>query len=147
MLKEAYPGIELGSVDGFQGREKEAVVVSTVRSNPEHEVGFLGEKRRLNGMSTPLISNCVAIFTVLLLRSRFLKTSLLTRGCSRDDTSEATPLCDRRLGYHKQVRIGPNPSIQLSHNRILLLRHRFSRKRGSWVSRSRVVQLRNTKLP
>jgi DNA polymerase alpha-associated DNA helicase A len=53
MLKEAYPGIELGSVDGFQGREKEAVVVSTVRSNPEHEVGFLGEKRRLNGMLSP----------------------------------------------------------------------------------------------
>jgi DNA polymerase alpha-associated DNA helicase A len=50
MLKEAYPGIELGSVDGFQGREKEAVVVSLVRSNAEHEVGFLGEKRRLNGM-------------------------------------------------------------------------------------------------
>jgi DNA polymerase alpha-associated DNA helicase A len=51
LLRETYPGIELGSVDGFQGREKEAVVVSLVRSNPGHEVGFLGEKRRLNGTS------------------------------------------------------------------------------------------------
>lgn len=49
MLKDKFPGIELGSIDGFQGREKEAVIVSLVRSNPKHEVGFLAEKRRLNG--------------------------------------------------------------------------------------------------
>ncbi|KAL4728659.1 hypothetical protein ACLX1H_005410 [Fusarium chlamydosporum] len=51
-LKDKFPGIELGSVDGFQGREKEAVIVSLVRSNSEGEVGFLGEKRRLNGKVT-----------------------------------------------------------------------------------------------
>ncbi|ROT35267.1 hypothetical protein SODALDRAFT_337327 [Sodiomyces alkalinus F11] len=49
-LKEKFPGIELGSVDGFQGREKEAVIVSLVRSNSQGEVGFLGEKRRLNAV-------------------------------------------------------------------------------------------------
>src|SRR6202041_1688230 len=45
--RDEFRGIELGSVDGFQGREKEAVVVSLVRSGAD--VGFLAEKRRLNG--------------------------------------------------------------------------------------------------
>ncbi|EXJ77147.1 hypothetical protein A1O3_10305 [Capronia epimyces CBS 606.96] len=60
LLKAKYANIELGSVDGFQGREKEAVVVSLVRSNAEHEVGFLGERRRLNvAMTRPKRHLCV----------------------------------------------------------------------------------------
>jgi hypothetical protein len=42
------PGLEIDSVDGFQGREKEAVVISLVRSNPRGEIGFLGDLRRMN---------------------------------------------------------------------------------------------------
>jgi superfamily I DNA and/or RNA helicase len=40
--------VEVGSVDGFQGREKEAVVISLVRSNLGGSVGFLAETRRMN---------------------------------------------------------------------------------------------------
>jgi ATP-dependent RNA/DNA helicase IGHMBP2 len=42
------PGLEIDSVDGFQGREKEAVILSLVRSNPENEIGFLADVRRTN---------------------------------------------------------------------------------------------------
>lgn len=40
--------IEVDTVDGFQGREKEAILVTLVRSNGEGEIGFLGDTRRTN---------------------------------------------------------------------------------------------------
>jgi len=49
LLRELLPGeIEIDSVDGFQGREQEAVIISLVRSNREGQVGFLAETRRMN---------------------------------------------------------------------------------------------------
>ena len=47
----AAPGadlVEVASVDSFQGREAEAVVISTVRSNDRQSVGFLADVRRAN---------------------------------------------------------------------------------------------------
>ena len=40
--------VEIGSIDGFQGREKEAVIISLVRSNNDGEIGFLRDTRRMN---------------------------------------------------------------------------------------------------
>jgi len=45
---ERAAGLEIGTVDGFQGREKEAVIVDLVRSNERGEIGFLANTRRMN---------------------------------------------------------------------------------------------------
>jgi superfamily I DNA and/or RNA helicase len=48
LAAERAAGVEVGTVDGFQGREKEAVIVDLVRSNDHGELGFLSNTRRMN---------------------------------------------------------------------------------------------------
>ena len=46
MLKNE--NLEIHTVDGFQGREKEIIIISFVRGNEEGNIGFLNEERRFN---------------------------------------------------------------------------------------------------
>jgi superfamily I DNA and/or RNA helicase len=45
-------GVEVRTVDGFQGREKEIILISLVRSNDENEIGFLVNQQRMNVLLT-----------------------------------------------------------------------------------------------
>ncbi|SCU88622.1 LAME_0E00562g1_1 [Lachancea meyersii CBS 8951] len=71
-----YPRVEISTVDGFQGREKDVIILSLVRSNDSFEVGFLADERRLNvAMTRPKRQLCVIGNMETLGRSKvkFLK--------------------------------------------------------------------------
>lgn len=51
MMKRDIKNVEIKSIDGFQGREKELIIISTVRCNKlqgKESVGFLSDWKRLN---------------------------------------------------------------------------------------------------
>lgn len=46
--RNRFDNLEINTVDGFQGREKEVVILSLVRSNSYKNIGFLRDLRRIN---------------------------------------------------------------------------------------------------
>lgn len=45
-------GVEVRTVDGFQGREKDIILISLVRANDQNEIGFLVNPQRMNVLLT-----------------------------------------------------------------------------------------------
>ena len=40
--------ISINTVDGFQGQERDIILISLVRNNPKGDIGFLRDLRRMN---------------------------------------------------------------------------------------------------
>ena len=48
MLSSFQQYINVNTVDGFQGQERDIIYISLVRSNAKGEIGFLKDIRRMN---------------------------------------------------------------------------------------------------
>lgn len=77
MLLPEVPKLEIRSVDGFQGGEREAVVISLVRSSARggmNGIGFLRDERRLNVAVTRAKRHCAVICdSETVTQDRFIK--------------------------------------------------------------------------
>lgn len=78
---QEYPmafDVEVSTIDSFQGREADAVVISMVRSNSMGEVGFLADRRRMNVAITRAKSHVAVVCdTSTICNNAFLARLLL----------------------------------------------------------------------
>eukprot|EP00227_Mantoniella_beaufortii_P010412 CAMPEP_0197594112 /NCGR_PEP_ID=MMETSP1326-20131121/19759_1 /TAXON_ID=1155430 /ORGANISM="Genus nov. species nov., Strain RCC2288" /LENGTH=1013 /DNA_ID=CAMNT_0043160221 /DNA_START=77 /DNA_END=3114 /DNA_ORIENTATION=+ len=77
LRQQLYKDIEVASVDSFQGREKDFIILSCVRSNEKAGIGFLNDPRRLNVAMTRARSGLVIIGNPKVLNRQPLFHDLL----------------------------------------------------------------------
>jgi ATP-dependent RNA/DNA helicase IGHMBP2 len=70
-------GLDVNSIDGFQGQEKDIIYISLVRSNDRSEIGFLVDERRLNVALTRAKKKLVVVGDSSTIGSHPIFNSLL----------------------------------------------------------------------
>ncbi|KAJ6389130.1 hypothetical protein OIU77_027473 [Salix suchowensis] len=150
LRQQLYKEIEVASVDSFQGREKDYIILSCVRSNEHQGIGFLNDPRRLNVALTRARYGIVILGNPKVLSKQPLWNSLLTHYKEHECLVEG-PLNnlkqsmvqfqkpkkiynDRRLFFGGGPGIVPNDSFGSVASASSNADRRNSRARGSYMS-------------
>lgn len=83
--------IDFNTVDGFQGQEKEIIIMSCVRASDTGNVGFLSDIRRMNVALTRAKTSLWILGNMDSLKRNKVWNRLLSDAESRDAVSEAYP--------------------------------------------------------
>ncbi|AMD22919.1 HHR150Cp [Eremothecium sinecaudum] len=106
MDKDMYLNVEVASVDSFQGREKDYIILSCVRANDQKSIGFLVEPRRLNVALTRAKYGLVILGNPTSLSRNSTWNDLLVhfreKGCLVEGTMDNLQLCTVQLTRAKK---------------------------------------------
>merc|ERR1711862_560343 len=104
-----YEAIEVASVDAFQGREKDFILVSCVRCSESQGIGFLSDPRRLNVALTRARLGLILLGNPRVLSKNPLWAALLLHFKEYDTLVEG-PLNNLQPSYMTFVRPRRNPA-------------------------------------